>query len=113
MVKVPFDADKLKIVNDPLPPGRVRHGKKYDLLFSKLKPGSAVRVQSEDVQRISNALRDHIASKGLNAHVRSVLHYPGDPQDFGRVWMMPGPQTVPCSGYRKGGVKLSQGGVKS
>ena len=86
------DPTKFEISNDKLPAGRTVGGHKYDAIFEQLKPGQCIRVPTDDVNCVSNALRKYVEAKAMRCIVRSVKYYPGDKSDKrGRVWLLDNP----------------------
>lgn len=83
------DVSTLQIVNDPMPTRRISIGLKYEGVFSKLKPGQAVKCQPDEAPKICNALSSWLKKKGRRDqyHIRSVSRYETD--GLGRVWLIP------------------------
>ncbi len=99
----PVDIATLSIVDDELPASRTAfEGYKYDSIFERLKPGQAVKCATEDVSRISGALRHYLERKNISGHmVRSVRAYEGS--NTGRVWLLKADKAENAT--QKGGAK--------
>lgn len=84
-----IDPDHLQIADDEIVCRRSSPEGKYDLLFSKMKPGQCIKCEPDETQRLSNALRTWIKRrrKAHQFEVRSVARYTTDQR--GRVWLLP------------------------
>lgn len=78
----------ISISNDPIPEHKCVTGK-YKPFFEKLKPGQCLRVPSESVGSVANALRKWmmLRNQAPKGRIQSVVSYPGD-KGHGRVWLM-------------------------
>jgi len=89
----PLNPDDLQITDDPLPAGRVVAVKKYAEIFGKIKLGQGIRVQTESVDRVANALRKYLETSTKKGQIKSTRTYI-DPRTgkadtgFGRVWLL-------------------------
>jgi len=82
----PVDASMLRVEhNQPLPTGVRLVKSKYDELFSQLKAGSCVVCESEEINRISNALRKYLQTRNKPLMVRAVTRCD---DGHGRVWAL-------------------------
>lgn len=90
-----LDPDELVICDDIIPPHRAKVANKYAPKFEQMKLGQALKVPSQHVLKVSNAMRKWIGDKKMDAHVRSIQVHPDCPQRLGRVWLMAGPQSSP------------------
>ena len=82
----PVDASMLRIEhNQPLPTGVRLVKSKYDELFSQLKAGSCVVCESNEINRISNALRKYLSTRNKPLMVRAVTRCD---DGHGRVWAL-------------------------
>lgn len=96
------DPDRITITDDPyvVPIPGVRS--KYEQQFKALKPKQAMRMPSEMISTVADALRKFIRRNQMVSHVRHCNVYT-DPrtgkvdEGFGRVWLWPGPQTSPSA----------------
>lgn len=88
-----FDPEMLEICDDEIPAHR-KKANKYVSVFERMKIGQAMKVPSDHVSKVGNALRKWITDQKLDAHVRSIQMHPECPQKLGRVWMMGGPQSA-------------------
>lgn len=87
--KRPFktvDVHSLEIVTDPLPVTRATVTAKYEELFSKLKPGQAIKCQPDEAGKIGHALNTWLAKKGKAGTVKTCRRYETD--GLGRVWLL-------------------------
>lgn len=82
----PVDVDMLEITNDPCTASRSASSK-YDELFAQVKPGQAIKCESQHTAKVSTALKNWISRRGLfNLKVASNSHYHKDGK--GRVWLL-------------------------
>jgi hypothetical protein len=80
----PVDASMLRVEhNRPLPTGVRLVKSKYDELFSQLKAGSCIVCESDEINRISNALRKYLSVRNKPLMVRAVTRCD---DGHGRVW---------------------------
>ena len=75
---------KFEICTDPIVPRRVPDGM-YPKILKSLKPGECIKCSMDDVGRIANALRDHVAKQMPDFCIKSTRDY-GD--GMGRVWLI-------------------------
>ena len=80
------DPTKLVIANDPLPSGRASPEKKYDALFSKMKPGQCLVCESDEAGKIGHAMGVWLKNTGKPGSVRTTRNYEADGK--GRVWLV-------------------------
>lgn len=88
-----LDSLGLSITNDPFLASAVG-GNKYSTVFERMQLGQCVRVRTDSVDKVSNALRKWVGYKGLSAHVKARPSYCTD-TGFGRVWLLAGPSSYP------------------
>ena len=87
------DLAALQITNDAMPASRCAPMHKYHAVFERMHFGQCVRCATEDVGKVSGAMRKYLEIKRKTALVRTVMRYT-DPKTgvedggFGRVWMM-------------------------
>ena len=80
-----IEPDLLKIEHDcPLHVARVR-ASKYDEIFSKLKPGSALVCEPKEAGRIAQTLRKWLQARNMPYTITQSAHCP---DGRGRVWMI-------------------------
>lgn len=86
-----IDPDLLVVEHDTkMPVYRSRSTDKYAVVFGKLKPGSCVRCQPSEKDRVANALRKAIDTGKLAALSGCrVVSRTGLPDGHARVWAMP------------------------
>jgi hypothetical protein len=80
------DPNALVICSDPLPEGRASSGCKYQSLFEKMTMGQCVKCSTNEVGRVSGALKKWASMQVQGGSVRSMKNY-GD--GMGRVWWLP------------------------
>lgn len=68
------DINTLSISDDPVSNRRYKEGK-YDTLFNKLKYGQSIKCNSEDTQKIGNAMRDWAKRMNRKGHVKGISYY--------------------------------------
>lgn len=74
------------VIEDTPYTGKIVRGK-YDSLFEKLKPGQCMRVQREDVSKITSALQQWLKKKGKTGRLRA-RSVENCEDGYGRVWML-------------------------
>lgn len=85
-----LDPAEIQITNDPLPASRALPVHKYTATFDALKPGQCIRCSTDNVMRVSNALRKYLEHTKRPAQIKSTRRYPDD-EGFGRVWLLAAP----------------------
>ncbi len=84
-----IELDQLEICDDPLPASRSSPGAKYVPLFTRLKPGQAIKCKPEETTRVAHAMRKWITQNKLPYIMRLQVRYHADGQ--GRVWLLEAP----------------------
>lgn len=79
------DVSKLLIADDPLPSHRSMPDRKYDAIFSKLKPGKCIVCESGDAAKIGHALNGYLKRTGSTNKVKTAQKYT---DGKGRVWLL-------------------------
>ena len=69
---------------DELPPPRITHACKYDVWFSKLKPGQAIKCKNEDVHVFADGLRRRAKASKEKWKLATIKKHPSD--GMGRVY---------------------------
>ena len=82
----PVDIHSLQIVDDPVQVNRATVSAKYDELFSKLKPGQAIKCQPDEAGKIGNALNTWLKKHSKPGTVKTCRRYETD--GLGRVWLL-------------------------
>ena len=85
-----LDPADIQITNDPLPAGRALPVHKYTATFDALKPGQSIRCSSDNVGRVTNALRKYLEHTARKGQIKSTRRYPDD-EGYGRVWLLASP----------------------
>lgn len=80
-----IDPSTLTICDDPIPEARKSVGSKYDAIFSKMKPGKAIKCPAGAAARLSGQLRKYVERNGMQCDIKTTDDY-GD--GFGRVWLL-------------------------
>lgn len=89
------DIHSLQIVDDPVQVNRATVSAKYGELFSKMKPGQAIKCQPDEAGKIGHALNTWLKKRGIPGNVKTCRRYEAD--GLGRVWLL-----APTKG-KKGG----------
>ena len=63
---------------------------KYTETFDSLKLGQCIRCSTDNVTRVSNALRKYLEHTKRKGQIKSTRRYPDD-EGFGRVWLLAAP----------------------
>lgn len=85
-----IDPDLLVVEHDtPMPTYRSKKTDKYHQVFSKLKPGSCVRCQAAEKDRVSNALRKAVEMGKYPEITDCRVVSRTYPDGGARVWAMP------------------------
>lgn len=81
----PVDPKQISICDDRLPDFRARTEGKYDAIFAKMKMGQCIKCHTQDLGKVSSALRKYILKHKVKGTIRSMTNY-GD--GMGRVWLV-------------------------
>lgn len=94
-----IEIGQLEICGDPLPASRSSPGAKYVPLFTRLKPGQAIKCKPEECTRIAHAMRKWITQNELPYIMRLQVRYHADGQ--GRVWLLDAPEKAETTKLKK------------
>lgn len=85
----PADTSLFVICNDA-PTKRTIGPGKYGELFSKMKPGQALKVPASDASKVATAMSKWAKDHRQDCVVKHTRLYPGDSSKTpGRVWLLP------------------------